>query len=110
MFMMRRAIIQQKLRRFCLANKEESRHYFYVLECRDQSFYAGYTTDLLRREKEHNAGIGCKYTKSRRPVNMIYHEDFATRSEATKAEAAFKKLTRKQKEEKVGRNGNTEKL
>lgn len=93
-----------------MANKEENRHYFYVLECRDQSFYAGYTTDLLRREKEHNAGIGCKYTKSRRPVKMIYHEDFATRSEATKAEAAFKKLTRKQKEEKVGRNGNTEKL
>lgn len=75
-------------------------HYFYVLLCNDQSFYGGYTTELARRLKEHNAGTGAKYThpKSRRPVQMIHAERFATRSEATKAEAAFKKLPRKQKE------------
>ncbi len=75
-------------------------HYFYVLLCSDQSFYGGYTTELARRLKEHNAGTGAKYThpKSRRPVQMIHAERFATRSEATKAEAAFKKLPRKQKE------------
>ncbi|MGO3609088.1 MAG: GIY-YIG nuclease family protein [Enterococcus sp.] len=75
-------------------------HYFYVLLCSDQSFYGGYTTELARRLKEHNAGTGAKYThpKSRRPVQMIHAERFATRSEATKAEAAFKRLSRKQKE------------
>ncbi|MGX7126749.1 GIY-YIG nuclease family protein [Enterococcus viikkiensis] len=75
-------------------------HYFYVLLCSDDSFYGGYTTELARRLKEHNAGTGAKYThpKSRRPVKMIHAEHFTTRSEATKAEAAFKKLTRKQKE------------
>lgn len=77
-------------------------HYFYVLECADRSFYAGYTTEPKRREKEHNAGIGSKYTKSRRPVKMIYQEGFLTRSEATKAEAAFKKLTRREKEKYLG--------
>ncbi|WP_086986569.1 GIY-YIG nuclease family protein [Trichococcus collinsii] len=75
-----------------------SEHYFYVLHCADDSFYAGYTTDTLRREQEHNKGIGSKYTKARRPVQMIYNEVFGSRTEATKAEAAFKKLSRKQKE------------
>lgn len=75
-----------------------SEHYFYVLLCADDSFYAGYTTDTLRREREHNKGIGSKYTKARRPVQMIYKEVFGSRTEATKAEAAFKKLSRKQKE------------
>lgn len=76
-------------------------HYFYVLSCRDQTFYGGYTTDLIRREKEHNQGIGAKYTRpaSRRPLQMIHAEAFSSRSEATKAEAAFKKLRRKDKEQ-----------
>lgn len=78
----------------------ETKHYFYVLHCKDNSFYGGYTTDLLRRLQEHNAGTGAKYTHpaSRRPLQMIHAEVFETRSEATKAEAAFKKLQRKQKE------------
>ncbi|WP_088825832.1 MULTISPECIES: GIY-YIG nuclease family protein [Listeria] len=75
-----------------------SEHFFYVLKCNDDTFYGGYTTDVLRREAEHNAGIRCKYTKTRRPVKVIHTEKFSTRSEATKAEAAFKKLSRKQKE------------
>lgn len=81
--------------------------YFYVLWCKDRSFYAGYTTDLKRRESEHNEGIGAKYTrpKNRRPLKMIYAETFKTRSEATKAEAAFKKLTRPQKENYLKENG-----
>lgn len=74
--------------------------YFYVLLCQDHSFYGGYTVDLARRLAEHNSGTGAKYThpKNRRPVQMIHAEQFESRSEATKAEAAFKKLTRKQKE------------
>lgn len=80
--------------------KLEKNSYFYVLWCRDNSFYAGYTTDLKRREFEHNEGTGAKYTrpKYRRPLQMIYAETFETRSDAMKAEAAFKKLVRPQKE------------
>lgn len=75
-------------------------HYFYVLLCKDGTFYGGYTTDLARRLNEHNQGIGAKYTKlsKRRPLQMIHAECFATRSEAQKAEYAFKQLTRRQKE------------
>jgi putative endonuclease len=87
--------------------REMKPSYFYVLWCKDRSFYAGYTTDLKRREAEHNEGIGAKYTrpKNRRPLKMIYAETFETRSEATKAEAAFKKLTRPQKENYLKENG-----
>ncbi|EIQ7101452.1 GIY-YIG nuclease family protein [Enterococcus faecalis] len=76
-------------------------HYFYVLLCQDGSFYGGYTTEPERRLTEHNSGTGAKYTRlvKRRPVKMIHTEKFETRSAATKAEAAFKKLTRKQKEQ-----------
>jgi putative endonuclease len=78
---------------------EKKASYFYVLHCKDESFYGGYTTDLDRREKEHNTGEGAKYTKpsTRRPVKMIYAQAFNTRSEATKAEYAFKKQSRKKK-------------
>ncbi|MFS7261632.1 GIY-YIG nuclease family protein [Carnobacterium divergens] len=73
--------------------------YFYVLLCQDGTFYGGYTTDLKRREKEHNDGVGAKYTKPlyRRPLKMIYAAGFPSRSEATKAEYAFKKQTKAKK-------------
>ncbi|WP_099224425.1 GIY-YIG nuclease family protein [Listeria costaricensis] len=82
-----------------------SDHYFYVLLCADGTYYGGYTTDVARREQEHNDGIRCKYTKTRRPVKMIHFEKFATRSEATKAEAAFKKLSRVKKDRYLTENG-----
>lgn len=75
-------------------------HYFYVLKCRDNTYYAGYTTDVKRRVNEHNTSEkGAKYTKTRRPVQLLYAKSYATRSLATKAEAKFKRLSRKQKEE-----------
>lgn len=79
----------------------DKKAYFYVLKCLDGTFYAGYTVDLTRRLAEHNQGIGAKYTrpKMRRPLKMIHSETFATKSEAMQAEAAFKKLSRKQKEQ-----------
>ncbi|MDH6363854.1 putative endonuclease [Enterococcus sp. PF1-24] len=79
---------------------ENKQHFFYVLHCRDNSYYGGYTTDLARRLNEHNQGTGAKYTRpqTRRPLTMIHAESFSTRSEATKAETAFKKLTRPNKE------------
>lgn len=71
----------------------------YVVECADGTYYTGITTDMTRRLNEHNrTKRGAKYTRSRRPVKLIYFERYADRSEASKAEAAFKKLTRKKKE------------
>ena len=75
-------------------------HWFlYVLLCSDGSYYTGVTTDVERRLKEHNTSHrGAKYTKTRRPVKVIYLTPFGDRSSAQKAEYDFKKLTRKQKE------------
>lgn len=75
-------------------------HFFYVLKCKDNTFYAGYTTNIKRRLQEHNDGVGAKYTRleKRRPTIMIHFEGFATRSEAMKQEYAFKQLSRSQKE------------
>lgn len=74
--------------------------YLYVVRCRDNTLYAGVTTNPDRRLKEHNGSHrGAKYTKSRRPVNdMVLLGWFACRSKAQKAEYKFKKLTREQKE------------
>ncbi|UUV98237.1 GIY-YIG nuclease family protein [Vagococcus luciliae] len=79
---------------------QSNNHYFYVLLCADNTFYAGYTTDLTRRLAEHNSGKGAKYTrlKKRRPTKMIHHEVFKTKSDAMKKEYAFKQLTRLKKE------------
>lgn len=76
----------------------ENNYYFYVLLCHDNSFYGGFTTDLMRRLKAHNEGKGAKYTKTRRPVKMIHAEVFSTKSEALKAEYAFKHQSRIKKE------------
>ena len=73
------------------------KHYTYILECKDQTLYTGYTTDLERRLKVHNDGKGAKYTKIRRPVKLVYHEEFDNKSEALKREYALKQLSRKQK-------------
>ena len=73
------------------------KHYTYILECKDQTWYTGYTTDLERRLKVHNDGKGAKYTKIRRPVKLVYHEEFDNKSEALKREYALKQLSRKQK-------------
>lgn len=73
------------------------KHYTYILECKDQTLYTGYTTDLERRLKVHNDGKGAKYTKIRRPVKLVYHEEFDNKSEALKREYALKRLSRKQK-------------
>jgi len=72
----------------------------YVLLCNDNSFYCGITTNLERRLKQHNGEIkgGAKYTRSRRPCQIIYTKKAMNRSIASKEEYAFKKLNRKQKE------------
>ena len=75
--------------------------YAYLLKCSDGSLYAGWTNDPERRLKAHNNGTASKYTRSRRPVEMVYLEEFETKSEAMKREAALKMMTREQKLELV---------
>ncbi|MFJ7828445.1 putative endonuclease [Psychrobacillus sp. OK028] len=82
--------------------KNEKQHTFYVLECSDGSYYAGYTNDLVKRVRVHNEGKGAKYTRAKGPVSCIYSECFETKKEAMQAEYAFKQLTRKQKIDYMG--------
>lgn len=72
-------------------------NYTYIVECRDKSLYTGWTTDLKKRIDAHNAGKGAKYTKSRRPVKLVYSEKFETKAEAMKREYAIKHMSRPEK-------------
>jgi putative endonuclease len=71
--------------------------YIYIVQCSDKSLYVGYTNDVFRRIENHNAGRGAKYTRSRRPVQLIYSENYRTKSEAMRREWEIKQLTRRQK-------------
>ena len=73
-------------------------NYTYILKCKDDSLYTGWTNDLKKRITSHNAGKGATYTKARRPVELVYYEEFQTREEAMKREYAIKQLSRKEKE------------
>lgn len=73
-------------------------HYTYLVECRDHTFYIGYTNDLEKRIKAHNAGKGAKYTRGRIPVILRYYEEYKTKTEAMRREYELKKLTREEKE------------
>ncbi len=80
-------------------------HFFYLARCADGSLYAGTCLDLAEREAKHNDGTGAKYTRSRRPVTIVYHEECPTLSAVRKREAAVKKLTRDAKERLISRAG-----
>ena len=68
--------------------------YVYLLRCGDGSLYTGVTNDLSRRLAAHQAGRGAKYTRSRRPVELVYQEMLPDRSAALRREAAIKRLPR----------------
>ena len=69
----------------------------YIIKCNDDSLYTGITINLEKRLAAHNAGKGAKYTASRRPVQLVYRERAANRSEASKRENEIKKLSRNDK-------------
>lgn len=75
--------------------------YCYLLECADGTFYTGWTTDPARREREHNAGNGARYTRNRRPVRMVYVEQLPDKISALKRELAIKRLPRKKKQDLI---------
>lgn len=72
-------------------------NYTYVVRCSDGSLYTGWTNDLEKRILAHNEGKGAKYTKPRRPVELIYYEEFPTKEEAMSREWKIKHMSRKQK-------------
>jgi len=72
-------------------------YFVYILLCSDGSFYTGSTNDVERRFMDHLMGKGAKYTKSHKPVKIIYREKFASKSDALKREAEIKKLPKKKK-------------
>ncbi len=80
-------------------NNNPSAWQVYILRCADGSLYTGIARDLDRRIAEHNAdnGLGASYTRSRRPVVLVYAESAADRSSASKREYAIKQLSREQK-------------
>ena len=73
-------------------------NYTYMVRCRDDSLYTGWTNHLEKRVEDHNSGRGAKYTKSRRPVELVYYEQFETKEEAMRREWEIKQLTHQQKE------------
>ncbi len=76
---------------------EREQNYTYLVQCADGSLYCGWTNHLETRLQAHNSGNGAKYTKSRRPVHLVYYEVFETKQEAMKREWAVKRLSRKEK-------------
>ena len=76
-----------------------SRPFFtYILQCRGGGLYTGHTDDLERRLAEHQSGAGSRYTSKHLPVALVWHQEFATREEARRAEATIKKWKRHKKD------------
>ncbi len=75
-------------------------YFVYIVRCKDNSLYCGQTKDIEKRVKEHNSSTvkGAKYTKARRPVILVYVEQYPSLSLALKRECMIKKLTKKEKE------------
>ncbi|HEC21175.1 MAG TPA: GIY-YIG nuclease family protein [Candidatus Peregrinibacteria bacterium] len=75
-----------------------SKYYVYLARCSDKSLYTGYCTSIEEREKKHNAGEGAKYTRQRRPVKIVYFEEYKNRTEAMSREAHIKRWPKTEKE------------
>ncbi len=81
-------------------------YFVYLVRCKDSSLYCGITTDVNRRIDEHNTGIrSAKYTRSRRPVTLVYVEEVTSREDALKREYSIKKLSKLKKEQLLKATG-----
>lgn len=74
-----------------------SSYYCYILECADGTYYTGWSTDPARRVKQHNHGVGAKYTRTHRPVTLVYIEEQTDRTSAMQRERAIKQLSHAKK-------------
>ena len=84
-------------------------YFVYILECSDKSYYIGYTDNLDARVEKHNKGKAAKYTSGRRPVNLVYCEEYGSKSSAMSREVKLKQLSRVQKEALIS-DGKTVKI
>ncbi len=75
------------------------KNYTYMVRCKDGSLYTGWTNNLEKRLQAHNEGSGAKYTKTRRPVELVYYEEYESKTQAMKREYEIKQLPKKKKEE-----------
>ena len=73
-------------------------NYTYIVRSRDGTLYTGWTNNLEKRIEAHNSGKGARYTKSRRPVKLVYYEEFETKEEAMSREYAIKHMKKNKKE------------
>jgi len=75
----------------------------YILRCSDNSLYTGIARDLNRRLNEHNHNdrLAAAYTRSRRPVKLVYQETYSDRASASKREANIKKMKKGEKEKLI---------
>jgi putative endonuclease len=76
--------------------------FVYFLRCADGTLYCGWSTDLERRVRQHGAGTASRYTRTRRPVELVWSAAYADRSEAMREEARLKRLTRAEKHALIG--------
>jgi putative endonuclease len=79
----------------------------YILRCGDGSFYTGVTTDIGRRFRAHQEGKASRFTRTHRPVTLIYQEPCGTRSQALTRECAVKSMSRSKKEDLVAGGSST---
>ena len=82
-------------------------NYVYILRCADDTLYCGWTTDLSRRLQAHNSGRGAKYTRSRRPVELVFFEEYESGHDAKRREWQIKQLSRDEKIRLVKTGGET---
>jgi putative endonuclease len=78
-----------------------TRYFCYIVECADGTYYTGWTVDPEKRVHVHNAGRGAKYTKTRRPVRLVYVEEQPDRRSAMRRETQIKRLGREGKRKLV---------
>ena len=76
-------------------------NYIYIVQCKDGTYYTGWTNNLEKRVLQHNQGKGAKYTKARKPVELLYFEEYETKEQAMKREYEIKQLPRSKKEELI---------
>lgn len=78
-------------------------YYTYILLTENNTLYCGYTDNVKKRFQKHLSGKGAKYTRSNKPVKIVYQHSYKTKSEALKEEARIKKLSKKEKLKLIAR-------
>ena len=82
---------------------EKDKWFIYIVKCADDSFYTGITKDITERIKRHNSNnrLAARYTRSRRPVELVYKKSCIDRADASRREYVIKKLSHQQKQQLI---------